>query len=122
MGSLTEYGKQLRHIRLDFSELLGVMADKLGVSPAYLSSIETGSRSIPADLSSKVISVYNLSDESIKTLLKAEAVSSQSLTLNLEGASQEQIDVTVMFARELKRMSVTELRDLANKLKENKGR
>ena len=63
MGAITEYGKQLRHIRLDISELLGTMADKLGLSPAYLSSIETGTRSIPVDLTRKIISAYNLEDE-----------------------------------------------------------
>ncbi|MCQ2579728.1 MAG: hypothetical protein MJ159_03410 [Treponemataceae bacterium] len=71
MGAVTEYGKQLRHLRLDLSELLGTMAEKPGLSPACLLSIETGSRSIPVDLTSKVIEVYNLSQESAKNLLKA---------------------------------------------------
>ena len=72
MGAITEYGKVLRHIRLDLSELLGTMADKLGLSAAYLSSIETGSRSIPVDLTSKIIKIYNLSEEEAEKLLKAE--------------------------------------------------
>lgn len=110
MGAVTEYGKQLRHLRLDLSELLGTMAEKLGLSPAYLSSIETGSRSIPVDLSSKVIEVYNLSQDSAESLLKAEADTNQSLTINLEGASNEQIEATVMFARHIKNMTVKELR------------
>lgn len=121
MGVLTEYGKQLRHIRLDFSELLGTMAEKLKLSSAYLSSIETGNRNIPSELSSKVIKIYNLSDEDSKKLLKAEVDSNQSLTINLEGASDEEIDATVMFARELKRMSVKELREFAKKMKERKS-
>ncbi len=117
MGAITEYGKQLRHIRLDLSELLGTMADKLGLSPAYLSSIETGTRSIPADLTRKIITVYNLSDEESEKLLKAEVDTTQALTINLENASQEQIEATVLFAREPKNMTVQQLRKLHDDLK-----
>ena len=120
MGAVTEYGKQLRHLRLDLSELLGTMAKKLGLSPAYLSSIETGARSIPVDLTTKVIEVYNLSQESAQSLLKAEADTNQSLTINLEGASNEQIEATVMFAREIRNLSVKEIRKLYEQLK-NEG-
>lgn len=117
MGAITEYGKQLRHIRLDISELLGTMADKLGLSPAYLSSIETGTRTIPVDLTRKIISVYNLKDEEAEKLLKAEADTNQALTINLENASQEQIEATVLFAREIKNMTVQQLRKLHEDLR-----
>lgn len=117
MGAITEYGKQLRHIRLDISELLGTMADKLGLSPAYLSSIETGTRTIPVDLTRKIISAYNLKDEEAEKLLKAEADTKQALTINLENASQEQIEATVLFAREIKNMTVQQLRKLHEDLR-----
>ena len=122
MGPLTEYGKILRHIRVDLSELLGVMAKKLNVSPAYLSSIESGQRTIPSDFTDKIVSMYSLSDETKEELLRAEAASNEAVTINLSGATSEQIDATVMFAREVKRMSVEELRELAKKLKERKGK
>ena len=120
MGSLTEYGKQLRHLRLELSELLGTMAEKLNISPAYLSSIETGSRSIPSDLTMKIIEIYNLSQEDANNLLKAEANTNKTLTINLENASKEQIATTVLFAREIKNMSVKELQNLYRNLK-NRG-
>ena len=120
MGAVTEYGKQLRHLRLDLSELLGTMAEKLGLSPAYLSSIETGNRSIPVDLTTKVISVYNLSKTEADKLLKAEVDTNKALTINLEGASNEQIEATVMFAREIRNLSVKEIRKLYEQLK-NEG-
>ncbi len=117
MGVITEYGKVLRHIRLDLSELLGTMADKLGLSAAYLSSIETGARSIPVDLTSKIINIYNLSEEDSEKLLKAEADTNQALTINLEHASSEQIEATVLFARQIKNMNVQELKKLYASLK-----
>lgn len=119
MGVLTEYGKELRHIRLDYSEILGTMADKLGVSPSYLSSIETGSRAIPPDLTAKVLSIYKLSKEDANKLMKAEINTSQSLTINLDGASEEQIEATVLFAREIKNMSVNQIKEMYKNL--NRG-
>ncbi len=112
MGVLTEYGKELRHIRLDYSEILGTMADKLGVSPSYLSSIETGSRAIPPDLTDKVINSYGLAEEAANKLMKAEINTSQSLTINLDGASDEQIEATVLFAREIKNMTVNQIKEI----------
>ena len=114
---LTEYGKILRHIRLDVSELLGVMADKLGLSSAYLSSIENGVRSIPIDLTKKIIEIYQLSLEEQEKLIQAEAETNKSLTIDLTNASIEQVETAAMFAREIKNLSVSELRDLYNKLK-----
>ena len=117
MGAVTEYGKILRHIRLDLSELLGTMADKLGLSAAYLSSIETGVRSIPVDLTSKIINIYKLSEDDSEKLLKAEADTNQALTINLENASSEQIEATVLFARQIKNMNIQQLKKLYANLK-----
>ncbi len=120
MGAVTNYGKQLRHLRLDLSELLGTMAEKLGLSPAYLSSIETGTRAIPVDLTAKVINVYNLTTDDADKLLKAEVDTNQALTIDLEGASNEQVEATVMFAREIKNMTPKEIRKLYEEMK-NRG-
>lgn len=122
MGTLTEYGKILRHIRVDLSELLGTMAKRLDVSAPYLSSIETGQRTIPSDFTDKIVAKYDLSNEIKEELLRAEALSNKSVTINLSNATQEQVDATVLFARELKKMSVVELRELAKKLKEREGK
>jgi len=117
MKALTDYGKILRHYRLDNQLLLADMANALDLSPAYLSSIESGTRSIPVDLTEKVCAVYGF-DEKMKTaLLKAEANSNKSLTINLEDASEEAVDTLVMFARDFKNYSVEEIRALYKELK-----
>lgn len=116
MGTLSEYGKVLRHLRIDRQMLLGTMADDLEFSPAYLSSIETGARKIPPELSQKVIQKYNLSDEEKENLLRAEAETKKSLTIDLNDAPPEAFDTTAMFAREVKKMTVKELRDLYDQM------
>ena len=47
MAEVTAFGKILRKMRIDTSEVLGDMAKRLGVSAAYLSSIENNGREIP---------------------------------------------------------------------------
>ncbi len=120
MNALTEYGKILRHYRIDNQILLATMAKDLGLSPAYLSSIETGVRDIPVGLTEKIAQKYNFDDDMKTALMKAEAEKNKSLTINLKDASPEAIDATVMFARAVKNYSVQELREMYEKLKEGR--
>lgn len=119
MNALTEYGKILRHYRIDNQILLATMAKDLGYSPAYLSSIETGARAIPVDLTEKLAQKYGFDSEMKTSLLKAEAETNKALTINLEDASPEAIDATVTFARSIKNYSVKELRELCKKMSES---
>jgi transcriptional regulator with XRE-family HTH domain len=66
---LTEFGKFTRKLRVDNDELLKYMADKLGVSSSYLSSVETGKRKTPVEWVDKISQLYNL-DEHMKSKLK----------------------------------------------------
>ncbi len=117
---ITEYGKILRHIRLDIGELLGTMAEKLDLSAAYLSSIENGTRSIPVNLTTKIIEIYKLNSEEQEKIIQAEAETNKSLTIDLSNASIEQVETTAMFAREIKNLSVSELRALYETLKKKR--
>jgi transcriptional regulator with XRE-family HTH domain len=46
---LTEFGKEIRKLRLDLGITLFEMAQKTGVSSAFLSAIETGKKTVPID-------------------------------------------------------------------------
>ena len=70
MANVTTFGKVLRKLRIDHSEILGDMAKKLEISPAYLSAIENNGRVIPDDLIAKLAQKYNLNDAQIKELLR----------------------------------------------------
>ena len=73
MAEVTAFGKILRKMRIDCSEVLGVMAQRLKVSPAYLSSIENGGREIPDDFITKIVTQYGLSEEQKYELEEAKA-------------------------------------------------
>lgn len=51
---LTAFGKVIRKLRIEHNLLLGQMASKIGISSAYLSSIELGERNIPKDFLEKM--------------------------------------------------------------------
>ena len=69
---LTEFGKFLRKLRIDNGELLKDMAIKLNTTPAFLSMVETGRRSIPKKLEEEIEKSYSLSlkqKEELKNIL-----------------------------------------------------
>ena len=51
--SLTEFGKAVRKARIECDQTLANMASALGVTPAFLSSVETGRKKIPTELIEK---------------------------------------------------------------------
>ena len=63
MVKLNDFGKELRKLRIDKSELLKDMADRLDVSPAFISAVETGRKAIPAGFVARIAAAYDLGDE-----------------------------------------------------------
>lgn len=59
---VTEFGKFLRILRINAGDSARQMADKLGLSPSYLSAIENGKRNIPNNMQADLIINYNLSE------------------------------------------------------------
>lgn len=57
---VTAFGKFCRKLRIDNGELLFDMAEKLGVSTAFLSKVENGRRKPPEEWEDKIIHLYNL--------------------------------------------------------------
>jgi len=112
----TQYGKELRKIRVDESLVLGDMAKQLGVSPAYLSSIENGKREIPKDLTSRLVTVYGLSNEQ-KTILEKAAIAVQkTVSINLSPVIEypEYAETALLVARDFSKMRPEQV----NKIKE----
>lgn len=57
---LTEFGQELRMIRLACGDLILDMAEKLGETPAFISKLERGAIMLPAGFDEKVITSYQL--------------------------------------------------------------
>ena len=68
---ITEFGKLLRIIRINTGDSARTMAEKFGMSPSYLSTIENGKRNIPEEKKKKVIfslTKGNIDEETLNQL------------------------------------------------------
>ena len=95
---LTEIGKELRKIRIDNDENIKAMASKLDMSIAYLSSIESGNRTIPEGLVENVVEKYNLDKNKEEVLRKAKINSSKKINIDLSNIIKK-----VMNLRDIKK-------------------
>ena len=64
----TPFGRFLRKLRIDNDELLGNMADKLGISSAYLSAVENGKKNVTGGLVESVVREYGLGSHQAQKL------------------------------------------------------
>lgn len=86
---ITEFGKLLRIIRINSGDSAKDMAQKLNMSPSYLSTIENGKRNIPPDMEELLIKAYNLSDKDKTKLRKAMVDSSDTVKIDLTDLAEK---------------------------------
>ena len=80
---VTEFGKLLRIIRINTGDSARTMAEKFGMSPSYLSTIENGKRNIPPEMEELVIRAYDLSEHDKEKLRKTIIDTTAQLKVNL---------------------------------------
>ena len=68
---LTAFGKFCRKLRIERDEILKNMADKLEVTPSYLSAVEIGKRKIPETWGKLITNIYDLTPAQQQELLDA---------------------------------------------------
>jgi len=95
---LTKLGRELRKIRIDHSEILKDMADKLGVTASYLSAVETGKRSFPSGWENIILSSYTLDENQITELRKAILESVETVNIDVSQADFQRKEVAFTFA------------------------
>lgn len=118
--AVTEFGKFLRKMRIDCAEVLGGMAERLGVSPAYLSAIENGMRDIPNSFVEKVVAEYQLDEERAKKLAEAEAQTKGAVDVNFNQRRTDMnvVETAVMFARDFSRLTDQQMNQIKSILKQ----
>lgn len=119
MAEVTAFGKILRKLRIDYSEVLETMAKRLGISSAYLSAIENNGRDIPEDFIAKIANEYNLNESQINELEEAKAQTRGAVAVQFENQKTEQnyVQAAVMFARDFSKLTSTQVEQLRNLLK-----
>lgn len=99
INMLTAFGKLCKGIRVQNDEFLADMADKLKVSPAFLSAVENGKKNVPQGFCSKIKEVYDLNAEFYEKLVVAAEDSIKQLKLSMNGLSVNDRDLVLSFAR-----------------------
>ena len=110
---ITEYGKFLRKLRIDQGQILKTMAEKLGVSSAFLSAVENGKKKIPKTWEEKLVKEYKLDEEQLAELRRSQQDSQQLIEINLAMLTDAQKDAAFAFARSLERFDTQDLSNLA---------
>lgn len=60
MANLTDFGKEIRKLRIERGETMLDMSGKVGRSPSFLSAVETGRKPVPFQLVDEIASAYQL--------------------------------------------------------------
>lgn len=116
----TEFGKELRKMRIDRDETLATMAKKMGISISYLSAIENGIRAVPDGFVEKLSSKYRLSKKTTDALSSALDRSVSNVDISLQSALPLQRDLVVMLSRKLPDISEADCERILSILKEEK--
>ena len=113
---LTKLGRFLRKIRIDRGELMLDMAEKLGVTPAFLSAVENGKRKPPKEWEERITTLYSIEGDQATEFHDAFYAALNSEKLDMTSFTQEQQDLMLAFARKLPTMSEKEIMDINQRL------
>ncbi|MFR3218519.1 MAG: helix-turn-helix transcriptional regulator [Ruthenibacterium lactatiformans] len=114
---VTPLGRELRIVRLNRGELLKNMADRLGITPAYLSAIENGKKLPTREFMQKLFSSYEFSDEEQQILNDAKARTLKEISINFGEADDAAADLGLLFAREFNNLSKTQIQGISEILR-----
>ena len=101
---LTRFGKFCRKLRIENGELLFDMAQRLGVSSAFLSKVENGKSKPPLEWKEEITSMYHLSTEQIDELASSINEARMKNTINISKMNSDEKDMMFAFARKLDSM------------------
>lgn len=98
---ISKFGEYIRIIRNKENDSLRDMAKKLEITPAFLSAMEVGRKSIPIDYAERITSIYHLSTDEKEKLLNAILETNNKVPLELSKMNESQKEVTLVFARKI---------------------
>ncbi|WP_273758792.1 helix-turn-helix domain-containing protein [Bartonella sp. AU55XJBT] len=119
---VTSFGKILRKLRVEHSERLLDMAEKLDVSVSFLSSVEIGKKSVPVGMEEKIIELYGL-DQKEALLLRKEAYACRK-SFTIKPSNSCRCEIVGMFVRNLENFSqqdIARLKKLLEKFVKKEG-
>jgi len=95
----TKFGEYFKILRIKNHEILNDAKGFLGVSNAFISSVECGKKPIPAEWFAKISNHYNLDEKEKNELQKAIDLSQRNINIKLTNVSMNKKNVAVQFQR-----------------------
>lgn len=115
---MTPFGRFMRNFRLEKGLLLKDLADQLGVTPSYLSSLEHGKKGLPNErIIEQITKVLSLDTNQQRALKEAVWNSATSFTISSK-ATPFAFETANAFARKLPSLSEIKLRKIKDILDE----
>lgn len=99
---ITEFGKEIRKLRIDKSMTLTDMAKRIKFSVSHVSSIETGHRNITRELLKIILSSFKLKESEKKRLTLIADRSNNSVKINLANSSLKSRQLALCFSQKFK--------------------
>ena len=93
----TKFGEEMRVLRARRHQTMKEIADVLGVTKSFLSSVETGRRSVPKDWIDIIADHYHLKEYPKSILIQAAAASRNFIRISLSGQPGYRRDLAVAF-------------------------
>lgn len=114
-------GKFLRILRLETSESLTEMANRLGYAITYLSGIENDKRTVPKNFCEKVAKEYELSAQKTAELKKILLRSNPVFQIENDGSEAKTAVLIKMASKELTNENYEEILNLVQRIKLDTG-
>ena len=115
---MTPFGAKLREWRGIRGLTLAEMAQNLGVSTAYLSSLELGNRGVPSwQLVQRIIVNLNIIWDEAEELVRLAEISNPRIVLDTSKLSAEATELSNLLAQKIAFLSKDEIADMLYLLK-----
>ena len=119
---MTPFGVKLRQIRAERSMTLKQMAESLGVSPAYLSSLEHGRRGRPAHpMVVAICAQLNIIWDEADELLRLARLSHPRVTVDTQGLAAPATELANLLAERIRKLAPVEIERMLAILKAAPG-
>jgi len=115
---LTEFGKEIRKLRIDLGITLFDMAQSTGISSAFLSAMENGKKSVPDDYVETLAQKYDFVNKAKSHFLRLADQTKKEVRINLAETNAASNELATIFARRFSELSddqVERIKSILNK-------
>ncbi len=117
----TDFGKICRKIRIDNNEVLKDMAQKLGVTTAYLSAVETGKRNVPEEWLDIIKREDKLSMEEYQELLDIVYSLKKTIKIEVEDIPEQDRELMLEFVKNFSLLTDRDKKDIMTVIQKRKS-